>query len=1327
MGHEWATNAPPHMLQRTAPVERERMNRSQHQRLREVFERACDLPHDEQASYLQMACGSDSELRERAEALLRNRERTTEFLDVPARSVIGSEPAASLRAGIMAGTRLCGRFELLDHLGSGGFGTVYRARDLRRHTTVALKILDRCEPRDLRRFKNEFRSIAGITHPNLIKLYELCYIEGLWALTMEIVDGRGFADYVWPDGVRPTAALRSRSYNEGVRRIRECLRQLVPAIRHLHAAGLVHRDLTPSNVLVEGAGRVVVLDFGLAARLAPPHTPRSVSILGTPAYMAPEHDVSQASDWYSIGSMLFEALTGTLPFQGTAVEAIRRKEVEGAPSPSGIEPRVPPDLEALCVALMDREPARRPDGDTIERALRANWPAMPAVVTVSHLPTVWIGRQRELADLHRAYASALSGRITTIQVCGISGIGKTALIGTFIEELAGLDLQPLVLAGRCHEREFVPFKALDGVIDQLARHLDGLDPERVAALVPTDVASLRRVFPALQIAGTNVSTAEMCPPDPQELRARALAALRDLLVSVAQRRPLVIVIDDAQWTDEDSAFALERILRRPLHARILIIVAYRPDAVGSNPLLASLERTRSAPEGEASRVMQLAELKHEDAVRLARGLSEMLAEPILDRDLDSLARESGGHPIFIYELVRGHRGQSCRRGEEDNQLTLRVLIDHRLATLRPQERCLLELLSQSGEPLPATMALEASGSVSADLRLVDRLAGSHLIRTTVMGDEIAIATYHDRVREVVRLAMDDQATRTRHRQLAAIVAALGDDERQIEHLACAGDVEAAAHAAKRAAEGAAQTLAFERAARLYQIALRLRTWPDQVASALEEALAESLGNAGYSREAAEWFLTAARTANATRALELTRRAGDQYLRSGHIDEGTAALKSVVAGVGGYWPSRRWQMALGALVIGWRLRWRAGTLTRPHGRNATPEMSQRVDAFVALASGLMLVDPVQAFYFQRRASLDALRADAPERLAYTLAYGAYQAIWRGDGPLRRAQRSVDAAVALARDSGDARALGWGKVMTANLAFFRGRWTQVRAESTEAESILSGSCTGVAWELNMARALQMSALSMTGRWKEIEEKVPGFVADGEQRGDLVAASSLPLFALAYRSRFASDSPDSVLHDLERQLQRCTYIRPGSVSLQDYCAMYARAEALLYLRRYADAYSAIVSRYRALPLVAQTIQVFFLEIRARVTLALAIHEADRRKRRRLLRQVARAAATLESQRVDWSIALSLMLRAGLASTSGDRQSAIHHLSSAETRFGQLGMEHLQACAGFLLTSLTGRASGDSNRSQAAEWMRREGVVDAQRLVDVYAPGEWRRLSPA
>jgi hypothetical protein len=155
-----------------------------------------------------------------------------------------------------------------------------------------------------------------------------------------------------------------------------------------------------------------------------------------------------------------------------------------------------------------------------------------------------------------------------------------------------------------------------------------------------------------------------------------------------------------------------------------------------------------------------------------------------------------------------------------------------------------------------------------------------------MGDEIAIATYHDRVREAVRLAMDDQATRTRHRQLAAIVAALGDDERQIEHLACAGDVEAAAHAARRAAEGAAQTLAFERAARLYQIALRLRTWPDQVASALEEALAESLGNAGYSREQAT---STSAPVTSTRALRHSRASWPGSADTGHRGAGKSHL------------------------------------------------------------------------------------------------------------------------------------------------------------------------------------------------------------------------------------------------------------------------------------------------------------------------------------------------------------------------------------------------------------------------------------------------------
>ena len=244
-------------------------------------------------------------------------------------------------------------YQILGLLGSGGMGVVYRALDKNRVRQVALKTVRHESPKAIDRFKHEFRSLLEVVHVNLVRLYELIFDGRGWYIVMELVDGVDFLRYVRDDagipgemwrqtGVTTTEAdggqaLLAPVHNPvvvdqaptplsstGRRRLREVLLQLAQGIAALHGAGKLHRDIKPSNVLVTPGRRVVLLDFGLATELG--HRGLTLTTeaqpLGTAAYMSPEQaagtKVSAASDWYSMGVMLHEALTGRLPFQGSA-------------------------------------------------------------------------------------------------------------------------------------------------------------------------------------------------------------------------------------------------------------------------------------------------------------------------------------------------------------------------------------------------------------------------------------------------------------------------------------------------------------------------------------------------------------------------------------------------------------------------------------------------------------------------------------------------------------------------------------------------------------------------------------------------------------------------------------------------------------------------------------------------------------------------------------------------------------------------------------------------------------------------------------------------
>ncbi|HYO65121.1 MAG TPA: serine/threonine-protein kinase, partial [Archangium sp.] len=303
------------------------------------------------------------------------------------------------------------RFEVRRTLGAGGFGIVCEALDRRTGSIVALKTLHQAAPGALYRFKQEFRLLTEIVHPHLVTLYELFSEGSTWFFTMELIEGHAFLDYLrlkpsepgavpsTPDEDTATSPQRHPKQDSGAshsspeedtatsldattgsqapvlpaaptrtvdaERLRLVFRELVQGLRALHASGLVHRDLKPSNVRVTPQGRVVILDFGLAKPLMFPSASMSSPepLAGSPPYMAPEQwdfqPSTEATDWYSVGVMLYESLTGQRPFSGNMHE-MRRAQRQGLPPISRFVVDAPADLVSLCEDLLREKPAERP-------------------------------------------------------------------------------------------------------------------------------------------------------------------------------------------------------------------------------------------------------------------------------------------------------------------------------------------------------------------------------------------------------------------------------------------------------------------------------------------------------------------------------------------------------------------------------------------------------------------------------------------------------------------------------------------------------------------------------------------------------------------------------------------------------------------------------------------------------------------------------------------------------------------------------------------------------------------------------------------------------
>jgi serine/threonine-protein kinase len=289
------------------------------------------------------------------------------------------------------GAIIDGRYRVTGRLGSGGMADVYAAEDLQLGRRVALKLLYRRFAEDaefVERFRREASSAAGLQHPNVVSIYDRGETDGTSYIAMELIDGRTLKQVVAQDG--PLDPARAVALIE----------QVLRAARFAHRRGIIHRDLKPHNVMIDAEDRAKVTDFGIARAGASDMT-QTGSIMGTAQYLSPEQaqglPVNATADLYSIGIILYELLTGTIPFDGESAVTIALKQVSEPPlPPSALRPGIPPALEAVVLRALEKEPARRfADADeflaALEHARRAvpdHVGAVAAPMPTSMLPPV---------------------------------------------------------------------------------------------------------------------------------------------------------------------------------------------------------------------------------------------------------------------------------------------------------------------------------------------------------------------------------------------------------------------------------------------------------------------------------------------------------------------------------------------------------------------------------------------------------------------------------------------------------------------------------------------------------------------------------------------------------------------------------------------------------------------------------------------------------------------------------------------------------------------------------------------------------------------------
>lgn len=1255
------------------------------------------------------------------------------------------------------------RFLIQRHLGAGAFGVVYEAYDRDRNALVALKVLKIEDPDALYRFKREFRSLAGVIHPNLVTLYEMFNEGSTWFFTMSLIDGPNFLEFVRPEGADANnvdSLAETRRNGDTARAdeiattrqdvsvrtppqydlLRSALRQLAEGIRALHRAGKLHRDLKPSNVKVTHNGRVVILDFGLLSDLPSHGVEQSLAFAGTPAYMSPEQagnrHVTPASDWYCVGVMLYEALTGELPFTGYVWDIIEKKCNTDPRPPSELIPDVPADLNALCQDLLQRDPARRPLGDEVLLRLGSDGPDGTRPTEAPRVAQPFVGRSEQLSVLGESLDEVKLGRGVSVFVSGRSGMGKSALVHNFLDTVRLREPSAVILEGRCYEQESVPYKALDSLVDVLSRYLKLLPPAEVAGFMPRDIRALSRLFPVLR----QVNVFAQVPgrvrefPDMQVLKRYAFEALRELFAKLADQKTLILFIDDIQWGDLDSISLLGEFLRPPDPPPLLLVVAYRAEDVDTSPPLQTLLQLRDSLGASVQiRELSVRELSHDEA----RGLTlELLGDgaKASDQQVEAVVRESGASPFFIHEFSRylltrpAQDGAGSLSRAEDmgaGEATLAEVLWTRITRLPAHARVLLELIAVAGRPIPLEAIKRATEQSIVEHQSLAVLRAQHLIRVKEMRDWVGVETYHDRVRETVLAHLSPAQLTGYHQSLAAALETLSniDLETLAIHFQGAGDERKAAQYYASAANQAAEALAFNRAARLYRLALQLSSSQDDNPKALRRDLADALVNAGRGSEAAREYAAIAEQSAGAEALEMQQRAAEQFLRSGHIDKGLAVLRTLLGKVNIDLPQTSRRALTWLLLRRAQIWWRGLKFREMPPENISAEHLIKIDICWTAAVGLSTVDTVRGAYFQALHLLLALKAGEPYRLTRALATEAGFSSTSGGRNTARTRKLTMTASEAAAKIKHPHAIGIATLATGLSDFFSGRWKSARASFEEAETVLSEGCKGVAWELNMTRFYTFVSLIYMGEMAEATRRLPALLADAQERGDIWAITNLRTL-VSYMMYLVADDVERAKSEAAQAIELWSH---EGLHNQHWHNLLAQGEIALYSQEGEAAWRLVTQQYRGLKnsllLRPQVSFISAMRLRARCALAAASSVESEEVREKLLQSAERDARKIELEKMPWARGPVNLLYAGIAATRGDHGRVCDLLDRAAADSQSADMSLFAAVTRRRRGECTGGESGVAMIEEAEAWMSSQKIKNPERISAMLAPGKWPR----
>ena len=786
--------------------------------------------------------------------------------------------------------------------------------------------------------------------------------------------------------------------------------------------------------------------------------------------------------------------------------------------------------------------------------------------------------------------------------------------------------------------------------------------------------------------------------DPQERRSRCVAALRETMERLARRRRVVLFLDDLQWVDTETVALLRSLMREP-GPPLLLVMTSRPSAGSQLAILLAEWGPRCA------RIV-LGPLSSTESIEVvqSRAGRPVDAETVSDAD---------GSPFLLEEL-----GAWLHAGAQ-GRVAVRQLLVHRLSELTERQQALLRAVSLAGQPLSAEeLCALVDATRDQVLRDAAALTAARVTRAAA-GDEIAFEPYHDRIREAAVDGLSGQARTELHRRLALCLAAADP----VPHGACArhhaaagNRVEAARHA-KAAGHAANTEFAFGLAAEWFRFALDHIDSTEPSRGELMVDWAGALANAADGWAAAEAYLEAAHVVQGRlRAIELRRRAAEEFLRIGELDRGTDVLREVLAAQGMKFPKSMRAAIVETVAHRALVRLRGHKFATRHERQIDPEMLTKIDTCWTVASALGFVDPGPSIRYQVKHLALALDAGEPYRLARALAMEVGHRGLNGSSAaltpsmmhcLQRAYELADAA-------NRPHARGIAHLFESAGASFRGCWLQSKQCAERAYTVFAEQCTGVSWEIAGSQMYLLVSAFFAGDLQTMCERMPAWQRAARERRDLfqrtVLQSGFPSFYW-----LVVDRPDRAREFVAEAMQ--PWSRRG-FHLQHYFALWAQGHIDQYEGRARDAFARWQTHWRSLEQAklkyVQLTRISGHDARARCALAAAL-DGDASAA-----AVAKAdARTIEKERMPWGNALAFMLRASLAALDGARDRAARMLSQAATACGAADMSMHKTCCEYRLARLHGDEAG---ANAAHDWLANQGIVQPDKIADVILP--WPKI---